>query len=357
MSDDIPHGANRFLIRVARDLARPLTDPQGTAEAILCLLENRNVPDWIIWRLRPHIAPFVAAAISGRIDPFATQPWECHEMHVEPDQTDEARALIEQLISQTYLYATSDTVKELLVFVSRLRSFAPFNAMLLHIQKPGLTHAATARDWRDQFRRRPKRHARPLVVLRTKGPVDFVFDVLDTEGEALPASAFCFPVLGDLDAEKLERIVVHLMRKAISTERIDVGDRHAGSICSASPPAGSNYDRAYHVQLNGNHSPAQQFVTLMHELAHLFLGHLGADRQRRIPDRTGRPHELREVEAETVAYVVARRNGMTPRSESYLDTFKGSFAALNFHAVMRAANQIETVIGVPASIFQSDLRQ
>ena len=92
------------------------------------------------------------------------------------------RALIDQLIAATRLYNTRTAVQELLNFTIRLREFAPFNAMLLHIQKPELTHAATARDWWTRFGRIPKTGIRPLLILRTMGPVDFVFDILDTEG-------------------------------------------------------------------------------------------------------------------------------------------------------------------------------
>ena len=96
------------------------------------------------------------------------------------DQAD--RALIDQLIAATRLYKSSEAVQELFDFVVRLREFAPFNAMLLHIQKPGLTHAATARDWWSRFGCAPKLGARPLLILRVMGPVDFVFDILDVEG-------------------------------------------------------------------------------------------------------------------------------------------------------------------------------
>jgi hypothetical protein len=49
------------------------------------------------------------------------------------------RALVDALIAETRLYATSAALKELLDFTARLRHVAPFNAMLLHIQKPGLS--------------------------------------------------------------------------------------------------------------------------------------------------------------------------------------------------------------------------
>ena len=64
-------------------------------------------------------------------------------------------------------------------------------------------------------------------------------------------------------------------------------------------------------------------MTVAHELAHLYLGHLGADNGRRIPDRRDTPHELSEVEAGMAAYLMAMRNGLKPRSESYLSSTRG----------------------------------
>ena len=81
------------------------------------------------------------------------------------------RALIDRLIAATRLYSSSEAIDALFKFTIRLREFAPFNAMLLHIQKPGLTHAATARDWWTRFGRVPKKGARPLLILRVMGPL------------------------------------------------------------------------------------------------------------------------------------------------------------------------------------------
>ena len=140
------------------------------------------------------------------------------------------RALIEQLIAATRLYASSTAIKELLEFTVRLRAFAPFNAMLLHIQKPGLTHAATAADWWQRFGRVPKEGARPLIVLRVMGPVDFVFDVLDTEGRDLPDQAFTFPTLGNISQERFDTITACVTRSGIELKRLDAGDAQAGWI-------------------------------------------------------------------------------------------------------------------------------
>ena len=62
-------------------------------------------------------------------------------------ETAEARSLLDQLLADSKLYPKSADYKALLDFVVRLRNFAPFNAMLLQIQKPDLSYAASALDW------------------------------------------------------------------------------------------------------------------------------------------------------------------------------------------------------------------
>lgn len=100
--------------------------------------------------------------------------------------SESTRALLDQLLADSRLYRTSQDYKELLEFAARLRNFAPFNAMLLQLQKPGLRYAASARDWCERFGRRPKEDARSLIILWPFGPVALVYDVIDTEGRPLP---------------------------------------------------------------------------------------------------------------------------------------------------------------------------
>ena len=107
--------------------------------------------------------------------------------------------------------------------------------------------------------------------------------------------------------------------------------------------------RRYLLAYNRNHSLPTSFVTIAHELAHLHLGHLGLDKDLSIQNRSHLPRDRKEVEAETVAYVVAKRNGLTPRSESYLAGYKGALDALDLHAIMRAANAVERAMGISSS--------
>ncbi len=259
------------------------------------------------------------------------------------------RALIDQLIAATRLYNTSEAIQELVEFTIRFRAFAPFNAMLLHIQKPGLTHAATARDWMKRFGRAPKTGARPMVVLRTMGPVDFVFDIQDTEGREVPVDAFAFPTFGDMTEQRFAEFITALGKERIAILTLDAGDGSAGWIRLLVPSEARTGKNLYQLAYNCNHPPPTRFVTVAHELAHLYLGHQGADRGRRVPDRRQIPDALMEVEAEMTAYLVARRNGLKPRSESYLAEYQGALSDLNLYAVTRAANAVETALGISAT--------
>ena len=262
------------------------------------------------------------------------------------DQAD--RALIDQLIAATRLYNDSKAVQELFDFVVRLREFAPFNAMLLHIQKPGLTHAATARDWWSRFGCAPKRGARPLLILRVMGPVDFVFDILDVEGGDVPPHAFSFPTFGNLTEARFSELMRWVTRDRIVVEKLDAGDALAGRIRRLSKSRAPKGKNTYQLAYNRNHSPATRFVTVAHELAHLYLGHLGPDRGRRVPDRSHTDLALQEAEAECAAYLVARRNKIKPRSESYLASYQGALQRLDLYAITRAANAVETAMGISA---------
>src|SRR4051812_21693416 len=92
--------------------------------------------------------------------------------------TKAARSLLDQLLTDSRLYTQTTAYKELLDFVARMRNFAPFNAMLLQVQKPGLRFAASAFDWKIRFGRKPKEGVRPLLILWPFGPVALVYDAV-----------------------------------------------------------------------------------------------------------------------------------------------------------------------------------
>ena len=205
-------------------------------------------------------------------------------------QAAEELGLLDQLLTESSLYKSSKDYLELLDFVSKCPNFAPFNAILLHIQKPGLNYAASAYEWRTRFGRKLKYGARPLHILWLFGPVALVYDVQDTEGTPLPDSYMLFSASGLMDQEMIKSFAVRLNKENIRCEWFDAGHNRAGSIMAGESLTLSNGDsRNYIIHMNLNHTPAIQFCTLAHELRHLFLGHLGADqklvRRQHSPDR------------------------------------------------------------------------
>ena len=258
-------------------------------------------------------------------------------------------ALLDNMLFQAAIYHTSEDYKELLEFVGRMRNFAPFNAMLLQIQKPGLRFAASEADWQERFNRRVKPGSRPLLILWPFCPVAFVYDVENTDGEKLPKDvASAFKANGNMDNDKLSKLFTSLERKNITVYHQDFGDSYAGNISrgiDGQDKKGSLILR-YQVSLNQNHTSVVQFSTLVHELGHLYLGHLGGNKKLKIPDRANLSHKQQEVEAESVAYLTCKRNGIEVESEKYLSNFVGGkeLPSIHVYQIMRSVGQIEQLL-------------
>lgn len=269
----------------------------------------------------------------------------------QPDlfETVSARSLLDQLLADSRLYRQSEDYKALLEFVARLRNFAPFNAMLLQIQKPGLSYAASAEDWWTRFHRHPKEGARPLLILWPFSPVALVYDVMDTEGDPLPEDVQNFVAEGSISEDRLRSFEPLLGRQKISLLWVDKGDKNAGLIRVVRRPTDKKQATEYRIHINRNHPSAVQFTTLTHELGHLYLGHLGPDGKLEIPRRGQLSHEQQEVEAESVAFIVCKRNGIDPKSQTYLSGFVDSDTSIDevdIYRVMRAAGRVEEVLGL-----------
>jgi hypothetical protein len=74
----------------------------------------------------------------------------------------------------------------------------------------------------------------------------------------------------------------------------------------------------FELLLNSVLSAEARYGTLVHELAHLYCGHLGTPNARWWPDRQNLSHAVREFEAESVSYLVCTRLGIGTASDEYL---------------------------------------
>lgn len=275
------------------------------------------------------------------------------EAHAQEDLfgAEPTRALLDTLLTNSRLYRTTAAYKELLDFVVRLRNFAPFNAMLLQVQKPGLQYAASEADWWLRFGRKPKEGARPLLILWPFGPVALVYDVVDTEGKEMPRDVAAFFTSGSISEPQIAQFRERTNRKNVLWADLDAGDAKAGAIRCIKKATNDKERNVYKMQVNKNHLPAVRFATVAHELAHLFLGHLGPDNALRVPERPTGNHSQQELEAESVAFLVCKRNGVVSASETYLANYvdqNTSVGDLDIYQVMRAAGQVETLLGLGA---------
>lgn len=119
------------------------------------------------------------------------------------------------------------------------------------------------------------------------------------------------------------------------SERAD-GSQRAGSIQWAAAgqhpeftiatkplPKSTQVPLWFELLLNSALSAEARYGTLVHELAHLYCGHLGTPNGRWWPDRRNLSHAVREFEAESVSYLVCVRLGIDIASDEYLAAYVG----------------------------------
>jgi hypothetical protein len=279
-----------------------------------------------------------------------------------PIDEDATRRALDELFRLTHQYNSTKAYDELLKFIRRFRFYAPYNAMLVHIQMPGARFVAPPHRWLHEYRQRVKPGAHPLVILQPMGPVMFVFDVSDTEplpdAPPLPAEVVApFDVCGGEIGDQLERTIENAKRDGIRVRPRTAGSQSAGQIGFAANNAWlevvvrlkpkrevANVPLRYELLLNGSLSREAQYATLVHELAHLYCGHLGTPNDKWWPDRSRLSKYTREFEAESVCYLVCGRAGIDNPSDKYLAGYLDQnrhVPEISLECVMAASGLIE----------------
>ena len=283
-------------------------------------------------------------------------------------EQDAAKHALDELFSLTSQYKTSEAYRALLQFVVRFRSYSPFNAMLTHIQMPGAVFVAPPHRWLRDYGRRIKPGARPLIILQPMGPVMFVFDVSDTEPtkdapELPPEVEKPFEITKGKIGRGLEFVIDNAKRDGIRTTGSNAGSQSAGSIrplamgvrCSQKFLVGTGKKRnpvfidvpvKYDLVANSKLRREAQYATIVHELAHLYCGHLGTPNEKWWPDRRGLSDEVMEFEAESVTYMVCLRSDIANPSEKYLADYvedKEHIPPISLECVMKSVGLIESM--------------
>jgi len=254
----------------------------------------------------------------------------------------EVESTVDALLHESNVYRNSDRFREMVSFMANFRDYAPFNNMLVRLQNPSCSFFATQRDWQRRFDRRLKEDARPMLILAPRHPVMLVYDLDSTDGPPLPEELQQFASFdGEWDVRRLQRTVQNaLVRDLIQIDMKKLSSTNAGSATILAGQSGMKMRIVLHDELD----EPSRYGVLLHELAHIHLGHLGSDKDRWWPSRCDLDRRAMEVEAEAVAYIVSRRAGLKGTSPSYVSRYldgEATLQAISLDLIAKVAGRLE----------------
>lgn len=251
---------------------------------------------------------------------------------------------IEQL-RQALEEGHSGRLKEYLAAMARFHRYSWHNIMLIASQKPTASYVAGFHAWH-KLGRFVKKGEKGILILapiirkkaQNNGEIEpdesstavgfraaYVFDISQTDGQPLPEIG---SVNGD-PREYRERLVKFVADQGIALE-------YSADIAPARGTSSGGK-----VTLLPGLSPAEEFATLTHEIAHEML-HRGER-------RSTTSKRIRETEAEAVAFVVCSAIGLETGSaaQDYIGLYGGDAKLLSetLEYVQMTATQILNSIG------------
>ena len=267
--------------------------------------QPRGVPTGGQWRATVRTEGSVALA--------SDDPEPQSASFADMDRTERLRAMHAEV--ETAVSQLSDPAKwrEFLDAQAKFHRYSWHNAVLILSQRRDATRVAGFRDWADNFGRSVKKGEKAIWVFapmryrkvtvvndgqeQTEEHLFFrpvpVFDVSQTEGPPLP------------EPPKIEASDKRTQAPAGMVEALSGWVRAKGFELQQAELPGALYGQtdfaAHTVKVNAAHNGAQQALTLAHEAAHIALGHDAC---------YGGSRPEREVEAESVAYIVGRHFGL-----------------------------------------------
>jgi antirestriction protein ArdC len=243
----------------------------------------------------------------------------------------------------------SERLKEYLAAMARFRRYSWGNIMLIASQKPNATHVAGFHAWH-KLGRFVKKGEKGILILapivrkkaENNGATEqdeslvavgfraaYVFDITQTDGQPLPEIG---SVNGD-PRDYSERLAKFVAEQGIALEYSQ----------EIAPARGTSAGGK--ITLLPDQSPAEEFATLAHEIAHEMM-----HRDERRGSTTKR---IRETEAEAVAFVVCSAIGLETGSaaQDYIGLYggDGKLLAESLEYVQRTATQILNAIGADES--------
>jgi len=277
--------------------------------------------------------------------------------------SDDARRELDILFASVKSYRSSKHYRDVLDVCRRFRYLAPFNAMMVEMQRPGSQMVLTARQWERRYKRRILPNARPVVVL-TYQPVSYLFDLSDTEpiGEvATPTQKILedirkeYDTLQEVKKADLDLLVNNLPVLGIAyTDKFRAGNGYGARIEILQHPqkikvpinkkTTIEYNAHYLISVNETLSTGAIYTSILHELGHFFCHHLFAAPAYKGWKLRRLTHSEKEFEAESVARVICDRLNIGNPSEKYLAGYLDEYGEIpeniSVDRIFRAHNEI-----------------
>jgi hypothetical protein len=259
----------------------------------------------------------------------------------EGKQKREFQSTVDDLLRKSAICRSSKAFQDAIDFIARFREYAPYNNMLVKLQNPNCQFYATQKHWGVEFCRTVKEDARPMLILAPMHPVMLVYDLDQTEGPDLPEHFCNFgQAKGSWDPRRLGFLLENAERDLIQVQFKPLSSTRAGFATTR-----LRHERfKMRVVVHSEMDEPSRFSVLCHELAHIYLGHLGADRDGWWPCRTNLTHSTVEIEAESTAYIVCTRANLEADSTRYLASYvrgNGLPASVSLDLVTKIAGRLD----------------
>ena len=260
---------------------------------------------------------------------------------------------IDELLHRSWKYKDSKEFFKFFDFIAKFNHYSRYNTMLVYLQNDAVTFFGGTSYWNKNFNRTIKEGARPYVILAPMMPVMLVYDVFDTEGEEA-AQDFLVKGLGSKPLEVKGKI-----HPLVFDNALEVANKYGIKTTFKE----QSYFKGGHITtilsgkleivINQNTTMEEQFSVLIHELAHLFLGHTGhkelqiqnTDKSfKLIPRKLTRTAE--ELEAETVSFLLCKKMGLETRAAEYIAGYiksEDDLLKFSYESVIKTADKIENL--------------
>lgn len=274
----------------------------------------------------------------------------------------ELQSLTERIHQGVSSLTTGTEWRQYLTFAARFHTYSARNQMLIWLQNPNASFVAGYRRWQDLGRnvRKGERGIRVLSPVKRRQPIApdgtviprekldtyakedirwevrmvgvtaaSVFDVTQTDGDPIPQPPQPQLLAGQAPAGLWDKLDAIAAQRGFTVTRRDL---------AAEGSTANGYTRfdTHQIVVRTGIDDAQAVKTLAHEIAHMLLH--GPDSE--IRELAAAHRGAAEVEAESVAYMVAARHGMD--TGEYTFPYVAGWASGNPDAVLDTAAAVQS---------------